>query len=82
MSFLKNLVYDKNGIPSLTDLLALIGFSVFIIGSCYLLFAGKNWDNYDKFAELTGGGGGVLKLWKMGLNKASQLFGKGGEENG
>ena len=76
MKFLKNLVYDSNGIPSLTDALALIGFSTFIIGSCYLLFTGQSWANYDKFAELTGGGGGLLKLGKIGLAKAGELWGK------
>lgn len=81
MKFFRNLVYDKNGIPSLTDLLALIGFTVFIVGSCYLLFTGMSWDNYDKFAELTGGGGGLLKLGKIGINRVGDIFGKGGDEN-
>ena len=81
MSFFRNLIYDKNGIPSLTDLLALIGFSVFIFGSCYLLFCGIHWENYDKFAELTGGGGGLLKLGKIGLARAGDIFKKGDGEN-
>lgn len=80
MKFIKNLVCDGDGIPSLTDTLALIGFLSFIFGSAYLMVNGIKWDNYDKFAELTGGGGGVLKLGKIGLVKAGEIWGKGSEK--
>lgn len=69
MNFIKNLVYDENGIPSLTDVIALTGFSIFVIASAYLIINGKNWANYDKFAELTGGGGAALKLGKVAVNE-------------
>ena len=42
---------------SFTRLLALIGFTAFLLGSAYLIYKGTTWGNYETFATFTGGGG-------------------------
>ena len=75
MRFFKNLIFDKFGIPSLTDTLALVSFVIFIAVSLYLVAINSPQFDYVTFAGLTGGGGSAMKISKMVMTSK-----KGGEK--
>jgi len=58
----------ENGEWSFTRWIAFVGYSAFLLGSFYLLYKGQKWDNYDTFANLTGGGGAVTQLVNKFIN--------------
>lgn len=53
---------------SLTRLMAVISFTVFLLGSLYLLIKGTTWGNYETFATFTGGGGAVTQIANKFIN--------------
>lgn len=53
---------------SLTRLMAVVSFAVFLFGSLYLLVKGTTWGNYETFATFTGGGGAVTQIANKLIN--------------
>ena len=53
---------------SLTRVLAFTGYLVFIIGSFYLMYENKHWEDYSVFASYTGGGGLALQFGNKFVN--------------
>ncbi len=70
----------EGGVYSLTRLLSVIGFIVFVFGSAYLIYKGMTWGNYETFATMTGGGSAATqianKLINSKYNTASGEVGK------
>ena len=83
LAFWTGLLYGKDGKPSLIDTGMVLLFLLFAGISIYLVYTGKEWPHYDRFSEMTVGGGGGMKIFKYGANVASGIWGKKeGEENG
>lgn len=61
-------VLKENNEYSLTRCLAVVGFMAFLIASAYLMYTGTNWNGYDTFAGLTGGGGAATQLVNKFIN--------------
>jgi len=60
--------FFEGGNLSLTRLLAFTGYLVFIIGSFYLMYENKHWEDYSVFASYTGGGGLALQFGNKFVN--------------
>ena len=58
----------EDGNLSLTRVLAFTGYLVFIIGSFYLMYENKHWEDYSVFASYTGGGGLALQFGNKFVN--------------
>lgn len=58
----------EGGVYSLTRTLSIVSFLVFLVGSCYLLWKGQTWGNYETFATMTGGGGAVTQIANKLIN--------------
>lgn len=58
----------EGGVYSLTRILAVIGFAAFLIGSCYLIYKGQTWGNYETFATMTGGGSAATQIANKLIN--------------
>lgn len=58
----------EGGVYSLTRIFACVGFVAFLIGSCYLIYKGQTWGNYETFATMTGGGSGALQAVNKFIN--------------
>lgn len=58
----------EGGVYSLTRILACIGFAAFLIGSCYLIYKGQTWGNYETFATMTGGGSAATQIANKLIN--------------
>jgi hypothetical protein len=60
--------FFEDGNLSLTRVLAFTGYLVFIIGSFYLMYENKHWEDYSVFASYTGGGGLALQFGNKFVN--------------
>lgn len=60
--------FFEDGNLSLTRILAFTGYIVFIIGSFYLMYENKHWEDYSVFASYTGGGGLALQFGNKFVN--------------
>ena len=60
--------FFEDGNLSLTRVLAFTGYIVFIIGSFYLMYENKHWEDYSVFASYTGGGGLALQFGNKFVN--------------
>lgn len=58
----------EGGVYSLTRILACVGFAAFLIGSCYLIYKGQTWGNYETFATMTGGGSAATQIANKLIN--------------
>lgn len=58
----------ENGEYSLTRLQSAIGYVVFLVGSCYLIYTDHSWGNYDTFAIVTGGASTASQIANKYLN--------------
>lgn len=58
----------EGGVYSLTRILSVIGFVAFLIGSCYLIYKGQTWGNYETFATMTGGGSAATQIANKLIN--------------
>lgn len=58
----------EGGVYSLTRILSVIGFAAFLIGSCYLIYKGQTWGNYETFATMTGGGSAATQIANKLIN--------------
>lgn len=61
-------MFKENGSWSFTRIIAAVGYLAFIIGSAYLMIKNIHWQDYDTFAELTGGGGMATQLVNKLMN--------------
>lgn len=61
-------ILKENGVYSLTRILAVINYIVFLAGTAYLIVTGKTWGNYEVFAIMTAGGGAVTQLSNKLIN--------------
>ena len=52
----------EQGEPSLTRFLALTSFFVFVVITVYLAYYNINWQPYQTFASITGGGGLLAQI--------------------
>ena len=76
---LVELFYENNK-PSLTLLLAFIGYVVFTIGSLYLLIKNIDWAGYTIFASYTGGGAAALQFGNKFINSRYNSIAGGYDE--
>lgn len=77
--FLIELFYE-NDKPSMTLLLAFMGYFIFAIGSLYLLFHNIDWAGYVVFASYTGGGGAALQFGNKFINSRYNSISGGYDE--
>jgi hypothetical protein len=63
-----NEMLKEGGVYSLTRILSVIGFAAFLIGSCYLIYKGQTWGNYETFATMTGGGSAATQIANKLIN--------------
>lgn len=63
-----NEMLKEGGVYSLTRILAVVGFAAFLIGSCYLIYKGQTWGNYETFATMTGGGSAATQIANKLIN--------------
>nr|DAK02382.1 MAG TPA: hypothetical protein [Caudoviricetes sp.] len=63
-----NEILKEGGVYSLTRILSVIGFVAFLIGSCYLIYKGQTWGNYETFATMTGGGSAATQIANKLIN--------------
>lgn len=61
-------ILKEGGHYSLTRIISVIGFLVFIGGSAYLIYKGMTWGNYETFATFTGGGGAATQIANKLIN--------------
>lgn len=61
-------ILKENGIYSLTRILAVINYLLFVVGTLYLIYTGKTWGNYEVFCVMTAGGGAVTQLSNKWIN--------------
>lgn len=81
---IKMLLYE-NGQLSLTRVLAVTSYLLFVFGTAYLLILGMQWAHYSEFASLTGGGGLATQVANKLLNskynsQSGQIPDKGGNQ--
>ncbi|MDD4600553.1 hypothetical protein SDC9_13777 [bioreactor metagenome] len=67
VNFFKCMLYE-NELPSLTRFLSMVAFIAFLLCSAYLMFKEQNWQHYDTFAYITGGGGTTAQLFNKFVN--------------
>lgn len=67
VKYIKMLLYENDTL-SLTRVLAVIGWLAFLLVSCYLVWKGIGWQNYETFASLTGGGGAATQIANKFIN--------------
>ena len=77
--FLIELFYE-NDRPSMTLLLAFMGYFIFAVGSLYLLFHNIDWAGYVVFASYTGGGGAALQFGNKFINSRYNSISGGYDE--
>lgn len=68
---MRKILYDlfyEDKVLSLTRVLSCLGYSLFAIGSLYLMVNQIEWGGYDIFAAYTGGGGAVLQFGNKFIN--------------
>lgn len=78
----------EGGVYSLTRILACVGFAAFLIGSCYLIYKGQTWGNYETFATMTGGGSAATQIanklinskFNSGQGEVGKKIGKGDDQ--
>lgn len=58
----------EQDVYSLTRILAVIGFTAFLLGSFYLIYKNQVWGNYETFATMTGGGSAVTQIANKLIN--------------
>ena len=58
----------ENGQPSLTRILALSSYLLFVVVTLFLVLVGHSWQHYDTFAALTAGGGLVTQATNKLIN--------------
>lgn len=63
-----NEILKEGGVYSLTRILSVIGFVAFLVGSCYLIYKGQTWGNYETFATMTGGGSAATQIANKLIN--------------
>lgn len=81
--FLKGLVCGADGKPSLMDCGTIVLIFLFVVVTSYLVWNNFEWPHYNTFADMSIGGGGLMKAFKYGANVANGIFGKkGADENG
>ena len=76
---LVELFYENNK-PSMTLLLAFMGYLVFTIGSLYLLVKNIDWAGYTIFASYTGGGAAALQFGNKFINSRYNSIAGGYDE--
>lgn len=73
-------LFYENDKPSMTLLLAFMGYFIFSIGSLYLLFNNIDWAGYVVFASYTGGGGAALQFGNKFINSRYNSISGGYDE--
>jgi len=74
--FLADLICDEKGRPSLSDLMALVLFAMFVIVTAHSYAFGVKWGHYDSFAMYTVGPSGLIKLGSKFINNLPRRGGR------
>ena len=69
--FVKDLVCDDRGKPSLSDCISVALVLAFLSGSLYLLVHGSEWKHYESFGLYTVGPSSMVKLGSKWINNMS-----------
>lgn len=63
-----NKILKEGNEYSLTRILSVVGFIAFLLGSCYLIYKGQTWGNYETFASMAGGGSAATQIANKLIN--------------